>query len=128
MAESPETFESSGFEQFTPTENDPIKLTPAAIVAVKNIMQEEGDGCNRLRVSVVGGGCSGFKYDLNFDEEEREDDTIINYGDVSVVIDPISARYLEGTVIDFLSGLSQSGFKFNNPNVKRTCGCGASFS
>jgi iron-sulfur cluster assembly accessory protein len=77
---------------------------------------------------VIGGGCAGYQYDLNFDKEERVGDLLLTYDDVRVVIDPVSAGYLSGTVIDYVTGLNGTGFKFINPNAKRTCGCGSSWS
>jgi iron-sulfur cluster assembly accessory protein len=113
---------------FIPSDENPIFLTDKAIEAVKKAIAEEGEGGDSLRVSVVGGGCSGFQYQLDFDKETRMDDTVLDYDGVKILIDPISAGYLKGTTIDFLSGLNGSGFKFNNPNAQRTCGCGHSFS
>jgi len=77
---------------------------------------------------VVGGGCSGYQYNLDFDKEARMGDTTISADGINIYVDAISAGYLKGTVIDFVSGLQGTGFKFNNPNAKRTCGCGSSFS
>jgi iron-sulfur cluster assembly accessory protein len=105
-----------------------VKLTPEAVEAVKKVMAEEGEPGDSLRVSVIGGGCAGYQYDLNFDKEERIGDVVLEYGDVKVIIDPISAGYLKGTVIDYTTGLNGTGFKFVNPNAKRTCGCGSSWS
>ena len=113
--------------EFVPSEGEPIRLTDSAVDAVRNILTEEGEDGDFLRVSVVGGGCSGFQYDLNFDQDERMDDTVLEYGDIRVVVDSVSVGYLNGTVIDYISGLNGTGFKFVNPNVKRTCGCGNSF-
>lgn len=81
-----------------------------------------------LRVSVVGGGCSGFQYNLNFDDEVRPEDTVLDQGGVRVLVDATSAQYLQGTTIDYVSGLHGAGFKFLNPKAERTCGCGSSFS
>ncbi|CAI8308115.1 MAG: iron-sulfur cluster assembly accessory protein [Bacteroidetes bacterium MED-G17] len=81
-----------------------------------------------LRVSVVGGGCSGLSYKLDFDNESKEDDQIFESGGVKVVCDMKSFLYLCGTELDFTDGLNGNGFQFNNPNASRTCGCGESFS
>ena len=113
---------------FVPTEERPIMLTESAIAAVKNAIAQEGEPGDALRVSVVGGGCSGYQYNLDFEKEARMDDLTLEYGDVKIFVDSISAGYLMGTVVDFVSGLNGTGFKFNNPNAKRTCGCGSSFS
>ena len=113
---------------FTATEDRPIELTEKAIEAVKTAIKEEGQPGEGLRVSVVGGGCSGYQYNLDFEKESRMGDLVLDFGGVQIFIDPISAGYLKGTVIDYASGLQGTGFKFNNPNAKRTCGCGSSFS
>jgi len=114
--------------EFVATDERPVHITEAAVEAVRNAIKAEGQPGDSLRVSVVGGGCSGYQYNLDFEKESRMGDITLDYGDVSVIIDPISAGYLKGTTIDFLSGLNGTGFKFNNPNAKRTCGCGSSFS
>lgn len=113
---------------FIPTDEKPVLLTDAAIDAVKKILAEEGEEGDFLRISVKGGGCSGMQYDLNFDSKERMGDVIVDFDDITVVLDSVSAGYLSGTKIDYLSGLSGTGFKFTNPNAKRTCGCGKSWS
>lgn len=113
---------------FIASDEQPIKITNSAIEAIKNAIAAEGQPGDSLRVSVVGGGCSGYQYNLDFEKETRMGDITLSYGDVSVLVDPISAGYLKGTTIDFVSGLNGTGFKFNNPNAKKTCGCGSSFS
>lgn len=118
---------SSELPSFLGTEEQPILLTPSAIVAVRHAISQEGSADDSLRVSVIGGGCSGFQYNLDFEKEPRMDDLCLDFEGVKVVIDPVSAGYLKGTVVDHVSGLNGTGFKFNNPNAKRTCGCGNSF-
>ena len=105
-----------------------IRLTTKAAEKVREIRQSEGTENHGLRVAVVAGGCSGFSYDLYFDEQPRPDDKVFDQDGVKVFIDALSLRYLEGTEIDYVEGLHGSGFKFTNPNVKATCGCGSSFS
>lgn len=117
-----------GDSGFNGTDDQPILLTPAAIEAVSKALKEEGEDGDFLRISVVGGGCSGYQYGLDFDREERMGDLSIEFGDVKVVVDPVSAGYLKGTVVDYVTGLNGTGFQFKNPNAKRTCGCGSSFS
>lgn len=117
-----------GSATFLATDEMPIFLTPAAVEAVGNAIKMEGSEGDGLRVSVVGGGCSGYQYNLDFEKEPRMGDLTLSFGSVSIFIDPISAGYLKGTVIDYVSGLHGTGFKFENPNAKRTCGCGSSFS
>jgi len=120
--------QNSATYNFIATEDEPVRITPAAVSAIRKVMSEEGEEGDALRVSVIGGGCAGYQYDLNFDKEERVGDLLLSYGDVRVVIDPVSAGYLNGTVIDYVTGLNGTGFKFINPNAKRTCGCGSSWS
>lgn len=118
----------SGDSDFIPTDEAPILLTAAAVEAVADALTKEGQPGEFLRVSVVGGGCSGYQYGLDFDKDERMDDVVMEFGGVKVVVDAVSAGYLRGTVVDFVSGLQGKGFQFKNPNAKRTCGCGSSFS
>lgn len=113
---------------FTGSDEMPIDLTPAAIDAVAKALKEEGEPGDFLRISVVGGGCSGYKYGLDFDKEERMGDLALDFGGVKVVLDSVSVGYLRGTVVDYVTGLNGTGFQFKNPNAKRSCGCGSSFS
>jgi iron-sulfur cluster assembly accessory protein len=105
-----------------------LSLTEAAAEMVKVALQREGLVGHALRVSVVGGGCSGFQYSLNFDENLRPDDAVVEQYGVRLVVDAASAPYLAGTMIDYVKGLHGAGFKFVNPKAARTCGCGSSFS
>jgi len=117
-----------GDSGFVPSDEMPVHFTPSAVDAVRKALQEEGEAGDFLRVSVVGGGCSGYKYGLDFDKEERMGDLVLEFDGVKIVLDPISVGYLKGTVVDYVSGLNESGFQFKNPKAKRTCGCGSSFS
>ena len=81
-----------------------------------------------VRVMVVGGGCSGLTYDMDFEHETREGDTVVEHEGVKVFVDPMSLAYLEGTRIDFIETFSYAGFQFDNPNAQKGCGCGKSFS
>jgi len=103
-------------------------LTDVAVEKVKEVLAREGLTQGGLRVSVVGGGCSGFQYNLSLDPGARDDDTIIEQGGVKLFVDPISQQYVHGTVLDYVNGLHGAGFKLLNPNATRTCGCGSSFS
>jgi len=105
-----------------------LALTDVAVEKVREVMTREGVKNGGLRVAIVGGGCSGFQYNLSLDESPREDDTIIEQNGVKLFLDPISQQYVYGTVIDYVNGLHGAGFKFVNPNASRTCGCGSSFS
>jgi iron-sulfur cluster insertion protein len=109
-------------------DDSPVALTEVAAAKVREIAKEEGLEGQGLRVQVKGGGCSGFQYDLYFDEKPTDMDQIVESRGIKIFIDPLSAQYLEGTEIDYVEGLSGAGFKFGNPNVKGTCGCGSSFS
>lgn len=115
-------------DDFVGTEEQPIKLTAPAIEAIRGAIKEEGEEGDALRVSVVGGGCSGYQYNLDFEKESRMGDVELEFDGVKIFIDQISSGYLKGTIIDYVSGLQGTGFKFINPNAKRQCGCGSSFS
>jgi iron-sulfur cluster insertion protein len=105
-----------------------VHITPVAAVKVNEIREAEGIESNMaLRLRVVGGGCAGFSYDLYFDEPTPMDKRFA-INQVDIVVDQMSLMYLVGTEIDYVEGLQGAGFKFNNPNVKTTCGCGSSFS
>ncbi|MBP8808740.1 MAG: iron-sulfur cluster insertion protein ErpA [Kofleriaceae bacterium] len=105
-----------------------VSLTPMAASKVNEIRDaEQIEAEMGLRLRVVGGGCAGFSYDLYFDNPTEVDQQFEITG-VKVVVDEMSLMYLVGTEIDYVEGLSGAGFKFNNPNVKSTCGCGSSFS
>jgi iron-sulfur cluster assembly protein len=105
-----------------------VSLTEAAAAKIKELQAEEPEGDTTvLRVAVQGGGCSGFEYALGFDRGAQEGDHEFELHGVNVVVDPFSAPYLRGSVIDFLNGLQESGFKIDNPNVSASCGCGHSF-
>lgn len=119
---------ATGDTGFVPTDEMPVQFTPSAVEAIGKALKEEGEEGDFLRVSVVGGGCSGYQYGLDFDKEERMGDVAFQFDTVKIVIDPISVGYLKGTVVDYVSGLHGTGFQFKNPNAKRTCGCGSSFS
>jgi iron-sulfur cluster assembly protein len=105
-----------------------ISLTESAAAKIRELQAEEPEGDTTvLRVAVQGGGCSGFEYALGFDQGAQEGDHELELHGVQVVVDPFSAPYLQGSVIDFLTGLQESGFKIENPNVVAACGCGHSF-
>ena len=106
----------------------PINLTEGAVKQLKTIASEQNiPGDYGLRVGVKGGGCSGFSYVLGFDEPKEGDDVIVING-IKVLMQKSHAIYLLGMEIDFVEGLDNRGFSFNNPNAKDTCGCGTSFS
>jgi len=105
-----------------------IKITPKAIKKLKEIMKEECKDNSFLRASVLAGGCSGYTYDLELVEENAEGDLQINQDGLNILVDSKSTEYLNGTEIDFVDSLKESGFKFHNPNATKECGCGKSFS
>jgi iron-sulfur cluster assembly accessory protein len=112
-----------------PQEDVPVMLTPKAVQMVKITRDQEGiDPAHGLRVAVRGGGCSGFEYALDFENEARDNDWVYEQGDLKVYVDAVSARYLQGTSIDYVLGHTGAGFKFNNPNASGSCGCGSSFA
>lgn len=119
--ESPQTIQGS-------TSEPVLALTDKAIQQVKAILARENMNGFGLRVAVVSSGCSGFSYGLDFENQAKPDDVVVELDGVKVYLDPSSAKVLKGTVIDYVSGLHGAGFKFTNPNVTATCGCGTSFS
>jgi iron-sulfur cluster assembly accessory protein len=116
----------------TPTDlgmdTPPVTLTAKAIEMIKDAMEREGLAGYGIRVGVMGGGCAGFQYSMDFEKDAREGDIQIALDGVTLLVDPMSSMYLQGVTIDYVVGLQGAGFKFNNPNAKNTCGCGSSFS
>lgn len=106
-----------------------INLTPKAVEMVKVTRQHEGiEESYGLRVAVTGGGCSGFQYALDFEKEARSNDHVVDFDGLKVYVDAVSARYLQGTTIDYVMGMGGAGFKFENPKAVGSCGCGSSFT
>ncbi len=105
-----------------------VHVTEKAAEQIKTIMQKEGLQDHGLRVAVVGGGCSGMSYKLNFDKSAEQGDKVYEEHGVRIFLDAKSVLFLNGTTLDFTDGLNGSGFVFNNPNAKSSCGCGSSFS
>jgi iron-sulfur cluster assembly accessory protein len=112
-------------ESFNPSS---INLSASAVRKVQELVSEEENKALKLRVYITGGGCSGFQYGFSFDEDVAEDDTAIEEGGVTLLVDPMSFQYLVGSEVDYTEGLEGSRFIVNNPNATTTCGCGASFS
>jgi iron-sulfur cluster assembly accessory protein len=106
----------------------PVSLTPNAVAKVKEIMATQDPVPAGLRIGVVGGGCSGFSYSMAFENQPGMMDKVLTFGDLKVFVDATSLMYLQGCVVDYVETLEAAGFKFENPNVKTTCGCGSSFS
>jgi iron-sulfur cluster assembly protein len=105
-----------------------VTLTERAQEKVKEILNMQDPKPAGLRIAVVGGGCSGFSYSMAFENAPNMLDKTYNYGDLKVYVDQASMLYLDGAEVDYVETLEGSGFKFSNPNVKSTCGCGSSFS
>jgi iron-sulfur cluster assembly accessory protein len=105
-----------------------VTLTETAVVKVKEILDSQEPKPNGLRIAVVGGGCSGFSYSMAFENTPNMLDKTYSYEGLKVFIDQASLLYLDGAEVDYVETLEGSGFKFNNPNTKSTCGCGSSFS
>jgi iron-sulfur cluster assembly protein len=103
-----------------------ISLTPAAAAKIRDLMAEDAE-VSVLRVAVEGGGCSGFQYGLGFDRGAQEGDVEFECEGIKVVVDPFSAPYLSGAIVDYLETIQESGFKIDNPNAVSSCGCGHSF-
>jgi iron-sulfur cluster assembly accessory protein len=104
-----------------------ITLTARAADMVRKAAEQEGLAGHALRVGVVGGGCSGLQYLLDFVAEPGADDFVTSQHGVQIFVDPFSAGHLAGTTIDYVDSLQGSGFKFENPNIVKSCGCGSSF-
>ncbi len=108
--------------------NAPLTLTAAAITKVKEIFAQQTPLPTGLRVGVVGGGCSGFSYSMQFENGAGAMDKTFEFDGLKVYIDATSLMYLQGASVDYIETLEGAGFKFENPNTKSTCGCGSSFS
>ena len=106
----------------------PIDFTAAAAAKVRELIREEGNPALKLRVYIQGGGCSGFQYGFEFDEQQGEDDFAVATDEVTLLVDPLSLQYLVGAQVDYTESLHGSQFVIRNPNAKTTCGCGSSFS
>lgn len=108
---------------------DLITITDKAVEHIEKIFEQEGKSFadEGLRLGVIGGGCSGLSYKIDFGQA-KDNDNILNFGKFKVLIDPKSSIYLKGIELDFNDGLNGKGFIFNNPNAKNTCGCGESFT
>jgi iron-sulfur cluster assembly accessory protein len=112
----------------TKPKSAPITLTSTAVAKVKEIMGQQNPVPAGLRVSVVGGGCSGFQYSMAFENSAGMMDKTYDMDGLKVYVDATSLMYLNGCVVDYVETMEGAGFKFENPNVKSTCGCGSSFN
>ena len=105
-----------------------ITLTENAISKLRDLFAEENNPSLKLRTFVQGGGCSGMQYGFTFDEDQNEDDFDFDFDGVPVVVDSMSAQYLQGATIDYREDLMGASFSIDNPNAETTCGCGSSFN
>jgi iron-sulfur cluster assembly accessory protein len=112
----------------TPAAKPPLSLTDTAVAKVREIMATQDPLPAGLRIGVVGGGCSGFQYSMSFENPQGMMDKVLTFDGLKVYVDATSAMYLNGCVVDYVETLEAAGFKFENPTVKSTCGCGSSFS
>lgn len=104
-----------------------INLSHSAKAKITDVLLETADENTRIRIAIVGGGCGGLSYQFVLDEDFSEDDFLLNEDSAKIVIDPISAQYLEGANIDFVDELWEKKFVVDNPNAQTSCGCGSSF-
>lgn len=110
----------------TATAEPTVSLTENAVTEVKSLLAKPENAGKNLRLYIEQGGCSGMQYGMVFDEK-RDGDLVSEENGVAVLIDPVSANYLRGTIVDFSESLTAGGFKISNPNAKQSCGCGKSF-
>jgi iron-sulfur cluster insertion protein len=105
-----------------------LELNPSAVEKIRDILAEENNPKIKLRIFVQGGGCSGMSYGFTLDEETNEDDFIMDFNGVPLLVDSMSSQYLQGSTVDYKEDLMGSEFKIINPNAQTSCGCGSSFS
>lgn len=110
------------------TSGNPIDLTPLAIERAKALLARQGRPGHGVRVAVRGGGCSGLSYSVDPEDTEKKGDLVLDFDGLRVYLDVKSQLFLAGTQIDWEDGLMESGFRFRNPNAKRSCSCGESFT
>jgi iron-sulfur cluster assembly protein len=116
-------------DDLTQTQESQITLTERAASELKTLIEENNKQSAALRVWVAGGGCSGLQYGMALDDEQPEEgDIVMNDHDVKIYVDQMSLRYMTGAVVDYVDDTLGGGFKIENPNAKRSCGCGSSFS
>lgn len=107
--------------------SSPLIFTDAAAAKARELIQEQENPALNLRVYIEGGGCSGFQYGFNFDEQIAEDDVIVEHDGVKLLVDEASIQFLQGAEIDYVDELTGAQFVINNPNARASCGCGSSF-
>jgi iron-sulfur cluster assembly accessory protein len=105
-----------------------MHLTEKAISKINEMIQTMNPSALGIRMAIVGGGCSGYSYDLDFEETKQTTDFVLDFDDLKVFVDPMSFQYLDGTKVDYVESFQYSGFDFDNPNATKKCGCGSSFA
>ncbi len=105
-----------------------VEVTPKAVQKIRQTFEKMGVQGGGLRLGVLGGGCTGLSYQFKFDSQPRAKDNVYDFDGVQIFVDPKSLIYLHGLTLDYKESLMQSGFVFENPNAKKNCGCGTSFS
>ncbi len=110
------------------TETTPVTLSASAAKRIAALCEKEGDTALKFRISVDGGGCSGFQYDFNLVKDQRDDDLVVVRDGVTMLVDGLSLLYLTGSEVDFVEELAGSMFVVKNPNATASCGCGSSFA
>lgn len=123
-----ETLQIQAHEQETEKPKPLVHVTPKAVQKIREAFAKQGVSGGGLRLGVLGGGCSGLSYQFKYDAKARPTDHVFDFEDVHVYIDPKSMLYLNGMTLDWKDSLMQSGFEFENPHAKKSCGCGTSFS
>lgn len=108
--------------------SSPIRFSALAAAKVGELVREDGNAALKLRVYISGGGCSGFQYGFEFDEEQAEDDIAVERDGAVLLVDPLSLQYLQGAEVDYAENLQGAQFVIRNPNANTTCGCGSSFT
>lgn len=119
---------STTVPEAVPPKATPVRLTDNAVSKVREIMATQDPLPAGLRIGVVGGGCSGFQYSMSFENQAGMMDKVYDFNGLKVFVDATSLMYLNGCVVDYVETLEAAGFKFENPTVKSTCGCGSSFT
>lgn len=115
-------------DNIPPAPEAPLIFTAAAAAKVQEMVREEAKPALKLRVTVSGGGCSGFQYGFEFDEDQADDDFVLERDGAVLLVDPLSLPYLQGAVVDYSESLQGAQFMIRNPNATTTCGCGSSFT
>lgn len=128
MATTTTNLPTTGTPDAAPAKTTPIHLTDSAVSKVREIMATQDPLPAGLRIGVVGGGCSGFQYSMSFENQSGMMDKVFDFNGLKVFVDATSLMYLNGCTVDYVETLEAAGFKFDNPAVKSTCGCGSSFN